>query len=82
MERSKFLNLNWRDLLKGLLMAVLSAVVTLIYELVQAGPITFDKALLGKVGLIALSTALAYLMKNLFENTEGELAKPELPKTE
>ena len=58
-------------------MAVLSAVITMIYELVQTGPIVFDKAFLGKVGLIALSTALAYLMKNLFENSEGNLAKKE-----
>ena len=63
--------------MKGLLLAVLSAVITTVYELVQAGPITFDKELLGKIGIIALSTTLAYLMKNLFENSSGDLAKPE-----
>lgn len=77
MERSKFFTLNWRDALKGLLLAVLSAVITFLYEVFQAGPVTFDKEFLGKVGLIAVSTALAYLLKNLFENSEGDLAKKE-----
>lgn len=77
MERSKFLSVNWRDFLKGLLLAVLSAVITFVYELLQAGPVVFDKELLAKVGMIAASTVLAYLLKNLFENSDGDLAKPE-----
>ena len=77
MERSKFLTLNWRDFLKGLLLAVLSAVITFLYELLQAGPVVFDKELLTKAGMIAVSTVLAYLLKNLFENSDGSLAKPE-----
>jgi hypothetical protein len=76
MQRSKFLSLNWRDFLKGLLLAVLAAVLTFVYELIQAGPIVFNKEFLITIGTISLSTALAYLLKNLFENSEGDL-KPE-----
>jgi hypothetical protein len=77
MERSSFLKLNWRDLLKGLLLAVLSAVVTFVYEVVQAGT-SFDKEFLIRAGTVALATALAYLLKNLFENNDGELVKKDL----
>jgi hypothetical protein len=77
MERSSFLKLNWRDLLKGLLLAVLSAVVTFVYEVVQAGT-SFDKEFLIRAGTVALATALAYLLKNLFENNDGDLIKKDL----
>lgn len=75
MKRSNFLNLNWRDFLKGLLLAVLSAIVTFIYQVVQAGT-AFDAEFFKAVGVVAITTLLAYLSKNLFENSEGDL-KPE-----
>ena len=76
MKRSNFLNLNWRDFLKGLLLAMLSAVITFIYEVVQAGT-AFDSEFFKAMGIVAVSTLLAYLMKNLFENSSGDLAKSE-----
>ena len=67
---STFLNLNSSDFLKGLLMAVLSSVITVVYQTVEAGSLTFDwKA----IGTIALTSALAYIMKNLFTNSTGKL---------
>lgn len=69
---STFLNLNNKDFIKGLIVAVLSAVVTIIYNTVQAGSLTFDwKA----IGLTALSSAMAYIMKNLFTNSTGNFLK-------
>jgi hypothetical protein len=67
---STFLNLNSNDFLKGLIMAVLSSVITVVYQTVEAGSLTFDwKA----IGTMALTTALAYIMKNLFTNSTGKL---------
>jgi hypothetical protein len=67
---STFLNLNSSDFLKGLIMAVLSSVITVVYQTVEAGSLTFDwKA----IGTIALTSALAYIMKNLFTNSTGKL---------
>ena len=69
---STFLNLNNKDFIKGLIVAVLSAVITIIYNTVQAGSLTFDwKA----IGLTALSSAIAYIMKNLFTNSTGSFLK-------
>jgi hypothetical protein len=76
MERSSLFSLNWRDFLKGLLLAILSAVITFVYEVIQAGT-AFDTEFFRAMGLVAVSTLLAYLMKNLFENSSGTLAKPE-----
>lgn len=71
---SDFLKLNWADFGKGLLIAVLSAIFTVIYTTVQAGSLTFDwKA----IGVTALASALAYISKNLFSNSNNELGKTE-----
>jgi hypothetical protein len=67
---SKFLNLDSTDFIKGLIMAVLSTVITVVYQTVEAGNLTFDwKA----IGTMALTSALAYIMKNLFTNSTGKL---------
>ena len=69
---SSFGTINWQDLLKGLIVAVGSAVFAVIYTTIQAGSLTFDwKA----IGITALSAALAYLSKNLFTNSTNELGK-------
>ena len=67
---STFLNLNSSDFIKGLLMAVLSTIITVIYQTVEAGSLTFDWK---SIGTMALTTALAYIMKNLFTNSTGKL---------
>jgi len=73
--KSPFLNLNSQDFIKGLVVAVLSAVITIIYNTVQAGSLTFDwKA----IGTVALTSALGYIMKNLFTNSNDELMKKEI----
>lgn len=67
---STFLNLNTTDFLKGLLMAVLSSVITIVYQTVEAGSLVFDwKA----IGTMALTSGLAYIMKNLFTNSTGKI---------
>jgi len=68
--QSTFLTLNNNDFLKGLIMAVLSTVITIVYQTVEAGSLMFDwKA----IGTMALTSALAYIMKNLFTNSTGKL---------
>lgn len=66
---SPFLKLNVQDFLKGLIVAVGSSVVTILYNTLQTGSLTFDWK---QIGTVALSSALAYLMKNLFTNSKGE----------
>lgn len=73
--KSKFLNLNFKDLAKGLLTAVIVAVITYLYEVIGTGDFTtIDWKVVGTTALIA---AVGYLFKNLVTNSEGTPFKTE-----
>jgi len=74
--KASFLNLNWQDLGKGLIVAVITAVLTFAYEALQAGTL-FEPGKLKAVGMTALLAAISYLLKNLFTNSQGTFLKPE-----
>jgi hypothetical protein len=73
---SNFFNLNTKDFIKGLIVAVLSALFAGVLELLKAGPFVFDWPTFQPIVMTALAAALAYLSKNLFTNSTGE-AGPE-----
>lgn len=54
-------SLGWRDLLKGLLMAVLTPVIAIISDSIDKGVLTFNWHL---ILLAALGGAVGYLIKN------------------
>jgi len=56
--------LNWRDAAKGLLVAVIGAVLTAVQNSLANGEITFNWK---QIGIVALTTGVAYLLKNFFE---------------
>ena len=68
---SPFLNIDLEDLGKGLILAVLTSVLTIIYSTLQAGSLNIDWNL---VGSTALTSALGYLLKNLFTNSNVAFA--------
>lgn len=71
---SSIFTLNKADFLKGLIIAVLTAVITVAYNTVQTGTLSFDwKA----ISTAAASAALAYIMKNLLTNSDDEFLKKE-----
>lgn len=69
---SSFFTLNTRDFVKGLFIAVITAVITVVYTTIQTGTLTFDWKV---ISTTALSAALAYIMKNLFTNSNDQLLK-------
>lgn len=69
---STFLTLNTRDFVKGLFIAVITAVITVVYTTIQTGTLSFDWKV---ISTTALSAALAYIMKNLFTNSNDQLLK-------
>ena len=71
---SPFLNIDLNDLGKGLILAVLTSVLTIVYNTVQAGSSTFDWKL---ITTTAITTALGYLLKNFLTNSQGETFKAE-----
>jgi hypothetical protein len=73
MKTSSIFSLNWRDFVKGLIIAIIGAVVGLITASVESGSLNFDWVMIGKTALL---TAIAYITKNLLTNNKDEfLAK-------
>ena len=63
MKTSSLFSLDFKDLGKGLLVAVGGAAIAAIETSISAGSLTFDwKA----IGGVALAAGLSYLVKNLF----------------
>lgn len=67
MKTSNFLSLNWQDVLKGLIVAILTPIVVVIQQSLEAGIFVFDWK---SIGLAALSGGVAYLTKNLFTTSK------------
>lgn len=66
---SNLFKLNWRDAVKGLVVAVLASVLTFVYQSVT-GNTAVDW---NQVLQIAISSGLGYIIKNYFTNDEGRL---------
>ena len=64
---SNLFNLNWKDFFKGLVMAIITAALTLVYQLLQAGSVIDWN----QVGLVSITAALAYILKNLGSDNQG-----------
>lgn len=58
---SKKFTLQWRDAIKGLIVAALTAPITTIYDSLSAGELDINW---GKIGASALAGGLAYVLKN------------------
>ena len=63
MKTSNLYTLDFKDLLKGLIVAIGSAVVTTIQTSLQSGSLNFNWQL---IGTVALGAGIAYLGKNFF----------------
>lgn len=71
--KAKFLSLKVHDFLKGLIVAIFTALITFFIDSLQSG-VSIDMQLLKKAGIAALVALLSYLVKNLFTNSEGKFA--------
>ena len=61
--------LGWNDAVKGLVMAVLSGVITFVYQ-ASTNDTSFDW---NQILQIAITSGLGYLVKNYFTDSEGKL---------
>lgn len=60
---SKQFSLNISDIWKGLIIAVVTPIITIIADSINAGSLEFNWK---SIGLTALAAGLAYLLKNFF----------------
>ena len=71
---SNLFNLNSLDLLKGFIVAFLSAALTGIVSTLDSGVLP-TLAELKSAGVVGLTAGLSYLLKNLLTNSQGEILK-------
>ena len=71
---STYLSLNKKDFIKGLIMAVLTAVISVVYTSIESGALEFN---VKSIVISALSAALAYSMKNALTNSDDQFLKKE-----
>lgn len=74
MNNSPFGKLNLRDLVNGVVVAFLTASLTGLIQVLDSGVLpNFSE--LKSAGLAGLVASLAYLLKNLMTNSQGEMVK-------
>jgi hypothetical protein len=69
--RSKFLRLNARDFIKGLIVVVICTFITGVYQLIANGG-TVNWITLKPVAIAAIGSAISYLTKNILTNSKGD----------
>ena len=74
--KSKFLTLDLKDFLRGLLVAFLTAVISGVIEMLDTGAV-FTWLTLKPVLIAGVSGALAYLLKCLMTNSQDQMFKRE-----
>ncbi|RPJ55325.1 MAG: hypothetical protein EHM12_12425 [Dehalococcoidia bacterium] len=74
--RSKFLRLNTRDFIKGLIVVIICTFLTGIYQLIANGG-TVNWLTVKPVVIAAIGSAISYLTKNVLTNSEGDFMTTE-----
>jgi hypothetical protein len=74
--RSKFLRLNSRDFIKGLIVVIFCAFITGFYQLIANGG-TINWVTIKPVVIAAIGSGVSYLTKNLLTNSKGEFMRRE-----
>jgi hypothetical protein len=64
---SKQGSLQWRDIARGLIMAILTPAVLIVQQSVEAGILTFNWH---SIAMASVAGGIAYLVKNFFEPTK------------
>jgi hypothetical protein len=75
--KSGFMKLNWKDLLKGSILAFIVAILTGALQLFQGGQIEWTFAFWQPTIFAGITALIAYLLKNLLTNSSDEILKPE-----
>jgi hypothetical protein len=75
--KSKFGKLNSKDIIKGLIVAVATALLTGALQLFQAGPVEWTFAFWQPTVYGGITAGIAYLLKNVLTNSEDNIGKGE-----
>jgi len=70
--KSGFGKLNVQDFFRGLIIAVITALVTFLYNTMDSGELIFNWK---QIATTSLTAAFAYIIKNYLSNSEGTFLK-------
>jgi len=71
--KSNYLNLNWKDLLKGAILAFIVAVLTGALQLFQGGQVEWTFAFWSPTIYAGITALIGYLLKNLLTNSDDKI---------
>lgn len=71
-------SLKWNDIIKGLVVAVITPVFSILLTSLNAGSLTFNWKV---IGAVALASGLSYLVKNFLSPAQVVIADPEAVKS-
>jgi len=74
--KSKIFTLDWRDLLNGLIIAILTAILTGIIDILGNGAV-FDWVHIKPIIIAGITAAFAYLLKSLSTNSRNQFLTKE-----
>jgi hypothetical protein len=74
--RSKFLRLNTRDFIRGMIIIVICAFITGIYQLIASEGVV-NWLTVKPIVISAIGAGVSYLTKNLLTNSTGDFMKTE-----
>jgi hypothetical protein len=74
--RSKYLRLNSRDFIKGLIVVIFCTFLTGFYQLIANGG-TINWITMKPVIIAAIGSGVSYLTKNLLTNSKGQFMRSE-----
>jgi hypothetical protein len=74
--KSKFLKLDTRDFINGLIVAIFCTFITGFYQLIANGGV-INWSTIKPVVIAAIGSGVAYLTKNLLTNSKGQFMKGE-----
>lgn len=77
--KSAFLTIDWKDAIKGLIVAVITAVISALLAILKTGqfPTPADWQ---QIGIIALTAGLSYILKNWLTSSDDKFMTPEVKK--
>jgi dihydroxyacetone kinase len=61
MKESPLFTINWRDVTRGLIMAVITPVLFLVQQTLETGSLQFNWQ---KIGMVAVAAGVGYVIKN------------------
>lgn len=81
MKKSNLLNINWKDALKGFIVAVITAILAAVYTGIQNNTFPVTWADWRTILIAGCGAGISYVIKNVFTNSDDKFLKPEKKKS-